>query len=108
MTREDFLREIAELDTEWHLPGPDLHPGMLRTVTGCCPLTALARARGKYATNKTEIGRLGRMVGIEDAGLAVSIVAAADAARLRFDDDEDEGVYDVELRAQMLEAVGLA
>lgn len=111
MTREEFLKELGELDTEWHLVGPCKHLGFLRTVTGCCPLLALARARGKYLGHNTPVGKLAKAVGM-DVELAWDIEEAANPVKVIWfvgkDGGDDKLGFDEELRTQMLEAVGLA
>lgn len=111
MTREDFLKELGELDTEWHLVGPCKHLRMLRNVTGWCPLTALARARGIHVDHKTTVDKLAKAVGL-DVELAWAIVDASNPVQVIWSVPDDGSVgklqCDEELRTQMIEAVGLA
>lgn len=102
-----LLDVLAALDAEWHLAGPDdMEVRMIRTTAGCCPLVALARARGKYLRNKTDIEILGEAAGI-DAPLAGAIVDAADGTAGIDLEGRAAFIYDRELRAALLDAVGL-
>lgn len=117
MTREEvvlrhakpLLGELRRLDVEWHLAGPDdMEVKMVRTTGGCCPLVALARARGKYLTNKTDIEILGDAVGI-DPGVAGAIVDAADGTKgITAAEGEEAFIFDPDLREALLDAVGLS
>lgn len=105
---QPLLAELGSLGEEWHVTGPNLHPGLIRTVEhDTCPLVELGRARGVcYLTNDTDVEILADAAEI-DVALAGAMVDAADATEAENPEGGQAFIYSVELRDALLDAVGL-